>query len=152
MQLFPKAVPGYSFLRWNVVPFLESYIMSKTAILIDDDRDDLELLEEAIRQVDHSVKCISYLFCDDALRKIFNELSSVPNYIFIDINMPRLNGNECLKELRSDPKLKNVPITMLSTSMPAPVAEVLKENGASFTFEKPKNFEDYEQILKVILN
>ena len=50
--------------------------MSKTAILIDDDRDDLELLEEAIRQVDHSVKCVSYLFCDDALRKIFNELSS----------------------------------------------------------------------------
>ena len=93
--------------------------MSKTAILIDDDRDDLEFLEEAIRQVDHSVKCISYLFCDDALRKIFNDSSSVPNYIFIDMNMPRLNGNQCLKELRSDPKLKNVPITMLSTSMPA---------------------------------
>jgi len=126
--------------------------MSKTAILIDDDRDDLEFLEAAIRQVDHSVKCISYLFCDDALRKIVNDASSVPNYIFIDINMPRLNGNQCLKELRSDPKFKNVPITMLSTSMPAPVAEALKENGASFTFEKPKNFEDYEQILKLILN
>ena len=68
------------------------------------------------------------------------------------MNMPRLNGHQCLKELRSDPKLKNVPITILSTSMPATVAEALKENGASFTFEKPKNFEDYEQILKPILN
>ena len=126
--------------------------MIKTAILIDDDRDDLEILEEAIRQVDHSVKCIPYLFCDDALRKILNDFSPVPNYIFIDMNMPRLNGNQCLKELRRDPKLKDVPITMLSTSMPAPVAEVLKENGASFTFEKPINFEDYEQILKVILS
>ena len=126
--------------------------MSKTAILIDDDRDDLELLEEAIKQVDDSVKCISYLFCDDALRKIINDHSLVPNYIFIDMNMPRLNGNQCLKQLRGDPKLKNVPITMLSTSMPAPVAEVLKENGASFTFEKPVNFEDYEPILKRILN
>ena len=126
--------------------------MIKTAILIDDDQDDLEFLEEAIRQVDNSVKCISYLFCDDALRKIFNDRSPVPNYIFIDMNMARLNGNQCLKELRSDPKLKNVPITMLSTSMPAPVAEVLKENGASFTFEKPSKFEDYEPILKVILS
>lgn len=126
--------------------------MSKTAILIDDDRDDLELLEEAIKQVDDSVKCISYLFCDDAVRKIINDHSLVPNYIFIDMNMPRLNGNQCLRQLRGDPKLKNVPITMLSTSMPAPVAEVLKENGASFTFEKPINFEDYEPILKRILN
>jgi CheY-like chemotaxis protein len=135
-----------------VVPFFESYAMSKTAILIDDDRDDLEFLEEAIKQVDHSVKCIPYLFCDDALRKILNDPSLVPNYIFIDMNMPRWNGNQCLKELRNDPKLKNVPITMLSTSMPPPVAEVLKENGANFTFEKPKNFDDYEQILKLILN
>lgn len=125
--------------------------MSKTAILIDDDRDDLEFLEEAIRQVDNSVKCISYLFCDDALQKIFNDSSLVPNYIFIDINMPRLDGSQCLKELRSDPKLKNVPITMLSTSMPAPVAKSLKENGANFTFQKPNKFEDYEHILKPIL-
>ena len=112
--------------------------MNKTAILIDDDRDDLECLEEAIRQVDHSVKCVSYLFCDDALRKIINDSSGVPNYILIDMYMPRFNGNQCLKELRSVPKLRTVPITMLSTSMPATVAEALKENGASFTFEKTK--------------
>ena len=123
----------------------------RTAILIDDDRDDLEILEEAIKQVDNSVRCISFLFCDDALNKILTNSSGVPNYIFIDMNMPRLNGNECLKELRRDPKLKNVPIAMLSTSMPSPVAQTLRENGATFTFQKPIALEDYEHILKPIL-
>jgi CheY-like chemotaxis protein len=122
----------------------------KTAILIDDDRDDLEILEEAIKQVDNSVRCISYLFCDDAINKILANSFGVPNYIFIDMNMPRLNGNECLKELRREPKLKNVPIAMLSTSMPSPVAKTLRENGATFAFQKPVTFEDYEDILKPI--
>jgi CheY-like chemotaxis protein len=124
----------------------------KTAVLIDDDRDDLEFLEEAIKQVDNSVRCISYLFCDDALNKILTNSSGVPNYIFIDMNMPRLDGTECLRELRREPKLKNVPIAILSTSMPSPVARTLRENGATFTFQKPIRFEDYQEILKPIFN
>ena len=126
------------------------YVM-KTAILIDDDRDDLEFLEEAIKQVDNSVKCISYLYCDDAIKKIVKESTAAPNYIFIDMNMPRLNGTQCLKELRSDPKLKNVPIAILSTSMPVTLARSLRENGANFTFQKPNKFEDYEHLLKPIM-
>ena len=125
--------------------------MGKTAILIDDDPDDLGFLEEAIKLIDGSVKCISYLFCDDAVDKIVNDLSPVPHYIFIDMNMPRLTGDQCLKELRKDPKLKNVLIAVLSTSMPSTVAEPLRENGANFTFQKPNKFDDYKYILKPIL-
>jgi CheY-like chemotaxis protein len=124
--------------------------MAKTAVLIDDDRDDLEFLEEAILQIDNSVNCISYRFCDDALQKILNN-AVVPNYIFIDMNMPKVNGTQCLKELRNDPKLKHVAITMLSTWMPAHVATTLKENGANFALQKPSKFEEYAHILKPIL-
>jgi CheY-like chemotaxis protein len=110
--------------------------MPKTAILIDDDQDDLEFLEEAIKQVDNSVQCITYLFCDEALNWISTESSVVPHYIFIDMNMPRLDGYTCLKELRKNPDLNNVTITMFSTSMPMLVAKTLKESGADFTFQK----------------
>ena len=125
--------------------------MVKTAVLIDDDRDDLEFLEEAIKQIDNSVKCIPYLFCDDAIDRITEDTASPPNYIFIDMNMPRLDGSECLKVLRRDPKLKNVSITVLSTSMPPPVAKMLRDHGANFTLQKPNKFEDYQRMLKPIL-
>jgi CheY-like chemotaxis protein len=125
--------------------------MGKTAILIDDDLDDLGFLEEAIKLVDSSVRCISYVFCDDAIDKIVNNFSHVPHYIFIDMNMPRLTGDQCLRELRKDPKLKHVLIAVLSTSMPSTVAIALQEDGANFTFQKPNKFEDYIYILKPIL-
>jgi CheY-like chemotaxis protein len=126
--------------------------MRKTAILIDDDKDDLEFLEEAIKLVDGSVECIPYLFCDDAVEQLIDKGKFVPHYIFIDINMPRINGAECLRQLRSDPKLRNVLITMLSTSMPPAIAKSLKEHGANYTLQKPSSFHEYPTILKPILH
>jgi len=125
--------------------------MSKTAILIDDDGDDLEFLAEAIKSVDNSVKCITYLYCDEALNLISTDTSNLPNYIFIDINMPRLDGQECLRQLRKNPNLDGVTITMLSTSMTPVVAKNLKEDGADFTFQKPNKFAEYQYILENIL-
>jgi CheY-like chemotaxis protein len=139
------------FLRGNILYYYQKY-MNKKAILIDDDRDDLEFLTEAIRQVDGSVECIHYLFCDDALEKIMSNGHPTPHYIFIDMNMPRMTGNECLRQLRSDPKLSNVLITMLSTSMPPTIAHRLRQEGANFTLQKPNKFEEYPPILKPILS
>jgi CheY-like chemotaxis protein len=125
--------------------------MPKTAILIDDDRDDLEFLEEAIKKIDDSVTCLPYLYCDEALNVISTDTSIRPNYIFIDMNMPKLNGHECLKQLRKNPNFDRVTITMFSTSMPPVVAKQLRENGANFTFQKPNKFAEYRYILENIL-
>ena len=125
--------------------------MVKTAVLIDDDREDLDFLEEAIKQIDHSIKCISYLFSDDAVHRIKTVSSPVPDFIFIDMDMPRMSGSDCLKELRRDPKLKDALITMLSSSMPPPVSKMLKDNGADFTFQKPNRLDDYLPFLERIL-
>jgi len=125
--------------------------MAKTAILIDDDRDDLQFLEEAIKKIDNSVKCIPYLYCDEALSQISTATTAPPNYIFIDMNMPRLDGQQCLKELRKNPTFNQATITILSTFMPPVVAEKLKENGADFTFQKPNKFDEYQYILENII-
>ena len=124
--------------------------MAKTAILIDDDRDDLEFLQEAIKEVDKSLVCIPYVYCDEAIRDIATESKFIPNYIFIDINMPKISGDECLRLLRKNPNFDKVTITMFSTSMPNNVSQVLKTSGADFTFEKPHRLEAYHTILKRI--
>ena len=121
--------------------------MSKTAVLIDDDRDDLEFLQEAISQIDHSVKCIPYLFCDEALNELSENPPFLPHYIFIDMNMPRLDGQQCLLALRKNSMFDHVTITIFSTSMPPLVAKRLKESGANFTFQKPNKLDEYHYIL-----
>lgn len=125
--------------------------MPKTVVIIDDDSDDLEIMKEALSQVDSSLLCISFVYPDEAIRLLSKELILLPDFIFIDINIPRISGHECLQRLRAIPEFKAVPIIMYSTSMPSAVAQTLRGNGATFTFQKPFEFSDYVTILEEII-
>lgn len=126
--------------------------MPKTVIIIDDDSDDLDIMKEALMQVDPSLLCICFVYPDEAIRLLSNELILLPDFIFIDINIPRLPGPECLSLLREIRDFDQVPIIMYSTSMPDPVAETLKKSGATFTFQKPFEFNGYINILDRIIS
>jgi CheY-like chemotaxis protein len=126
--------------------------VAKTVILIDDDQDDLDIMKETIQGIDSSLLCISFVYPDEALRVVSSELVFIPNFIFIDINMPIIPGDKLLREFRKNPALKNTSIVMFSTSMPAPVAQVLMERGANKTFQKPSKVADYKTILSSILS
>ena len=126
--------------------------MNKTAVLIDDDQDDLDILEEVIREVDRSVVIRPYIMCDKAIQDISADSELIPHYIFIDLNMPKITGDDCLKQLRTNPKFHQSTITILSTSMPENVAQTLKKLGADFTFQKPSSLTTYYSILKNILS
>jgi CheY-like chemotaxis protein len=85
--------------------------------LIDDDTDDQEIFSMIIGDIDSLAKCE---FADDgvdALRKLTSSVRPfLPDLIFIDINIPRMNGIECLTEIKKLPHLANVPTYMYSTS------------------------------------
>lgn len=126
--------------------------MARTIILIDDDPDDLDIIKQAISVVDPKLVCISFIYADEALRVLLSkELVVVPDVIFIDINMPGLTGDKCLKAIRQDRSFDNVFIAMYSTSMPDTVSEALKNLGANYTFEKPVRMASYSQIVSEIL-
>ena len=101
--------------------------MPKTVVIIDDDSDDLEIMKEALSHVDSSLLCISFVYPDEAIRLLARELILLPDYIFIDINIPRISGQECLATLRKIKEFDDVPIIMYSTSMPSAVSELLKK-------------------------
>jgi CheY-like chemotaxis protein len=87
-----------------------------TVFLIDDDLDDQEIFSYVMRELDNRIKCI---FASDgirALQKINGHSSFTPELIFIDINMPRMNGVECLREVKKYERLRHVPVYMYSTS------------------------------------
>src|ERR1044071_7839124 len=127
--------------------------MARTIILIDDDPDDLDIIKQSIASVDPSLVCISFIYPDEALRVLLSrELVVIPDLIFIDINMPGLTGDKCLKALRNDILFKNTFIVMYSTSMPDTVSEALKQLGANYTFEKPVRLASYASLITDILN
>jgi len=126
--------------------------MPRTVVIIDDDADDLEIMKEALTHIDPSLLCLTFVYPDEAVRLLGGELIVLPDYVFIDINIPRISGRDCMLQIRSLPDFKEVPIIMYSTSMPPTMAAALMKEGATFAFQKPFGFEDYVRILEGIFS
>jgi CheY-like chemotaxis protein len=100
-------------------------------IYVDDDRDDIELMEEAFRNYPQ-VELLTFTECY-ALLNYINETKLsplIPSLILMDVNMPLLNGNELLNLLRSYEHLKNVPMVLYTTSIFQNDKEIAKSLNA----------------------
>lgn len=115
-------------------------------LLIDDMIADQKIFCAALEGVDKSVTCAYASDGVEALKKLEDE-HYTPDYIFIDMNMPRMNGNECLLEIKKIERLKNIPVFIYSTSAdPNSIAQT-KENGAAGYIVKPENITDLAETL-----
>src|SRR5204863_3105714 len=87
-----------------------------TILIVDDDPEDISLFCEAIHEIDSFFKCIAAKNGNEALQ-LLSKLAKLPDYIFLDINMPGMNGFECLSEIKKNPKLENIPVVMHSSTL-----------------------------------
>ena len=120
--------------------------------LIDDDTDDQEIFGQALGNVDNSIECT---FANDgvqALEKIKANESFVPDFIFIDMNMPRMNGLQCLEAIKKIDRLQEVTLYMYSTAADPKTIEETKRLGALEFIVKPSNFNELTQKLTQIFN
>jgi CheY-like chemotaxis protein len=124
--------------------------MERKVFLVDDDRDDREIFIEALAEIDNSCFCVTAENGEEALNKL-HTISFIPDYIFLDLNMPRMNGRECLVEIKSIKRLKEIPIIIYTTSSLQKEQEELVKLGASMFITKPANFIDLCSSLKKIL-
>lgn len=83
--------------------------------LIDDDVDDREFFKIALKSHDPSITLVTADNGVQALDKMNKDRSFLPDYIFLDMNMPYMSGKECLSKLREVKRLKNVPVVLYST-------------------------------------
>jgi CheY-like chemotaxis protein len=79
-------------------------------LVVDDDCDDTELFAEAIASVDASVSCYNAADGKQALDKLTNKDIERPDLIFLDINMPGMNGWQFLSGLKGNENLKSIPV------------------------------------------
>jgi CheY-like chemotaxis protein len=114
----------------------------------DDDEDDRVLFQQALKEA-HTVAELTTVADGDKLMKYLAQGDGQhPDIIFLDINMPFKNGKECLQEIRSNPKLSEVPVVMFSTSAHKEDIEETYSNGANLYVSKPVFYQDEIKILK----
>jgi CheY-like chemotaxis protein len=123
----------------------------KNIILVDDDVDDRDLFLEAMEFINPLAE-IKTSKDGEELMEYLATVSKSPDVIFLDLNMPRKNGKECLKELRISKQFRLTPIVIFTTSLnPVDVQETFAQ-GATFFMRKPNSFEELKQILHNLLN
>jgi len=123
----------------------------KYVFIISNNKAELEVLEESIKEVYPDVCCLSFIFADEALRIIGSELNTVPSYIFIDADLSRVTGPDCLRILKRIPKLISCKIVMFGAVMPQAVGNSFIKLGAFDFFQKPVAGSSYKITIESII-
>jgi DNA-binding NtrC family response regulator len=121
----------------------------KIILLIDDDEDEHEIFSSALKLAVNSFNLISARNCEEGLA-ILKMLD--PHYIFIDVNMPRLNGMICLEEIKKIERVSQVPVYMYSTGMNARDGQKALQLGAVDYIIKPNSISSLSTLLKKIIS
>ncbi|WP_456312359.1 response regulator [Pseudomonas shirazensis] len=122
--------------------------MDKEIILLaDDDTDDTEMFCEALADVNKDIICYCAENGNKALQ-ILDKLEVKPKLIFLDLNMPLMDGWQCLKILKKDANYQDIPVIMISTSSHKNDMEKASDLGAICYFVKPNSYEDLKYVLQ----
>jgi CheY-like chemotaxis protein len=117
-------------------------------LLAEDDEDDFVLFQEALKGYPLPV-FLDWVKDGDALMNALKQDKTViPDLVFLDINMPRKNGFECLTEIRQTENLKHLPVIIYSTSNDRALISWMYNAGANLYLSKPSNFGQLKQSIQ----
>ena len=123
--------------------------MAKEILLIDDDGDELEVFSDALLRVDKNFKPFQAKNLEEAMAYLE---AGLPAFIFIDYNMPRLNGLECLAALRALNKVADARIILYSNHITEAVRQKAIELGAFNCIQKPATINELSEKLIDVLD
>ncbi|MEE4546244.1 response regulator [Streptomyces sp. V4-01] len=125
---------------------------SYTVLLVEDDDADAMLIEEAL--LEHGMARTVHRATDGiaALARLRDETQPRPDLLVLDLNMPRMNGQELLAVLKADPALVTVPIVVLTTSSAPDDINAAYSSYANAYVTKPVNLDDFNRAVRGIDN
>ena len=120
-------------------------------MLAEDDEDDFILFGEALGELKDVIRLEWVKDGEELLDVLKMNVADLPDIIFLDINMPRKNGFECLTEIRQDEHLKQLPVIIFSTSNDPALVSWMYNAGANLYLSKPTDFNELkEKVQKAI--
>ena len=122
--------------------------MKYNCLLIDDDLDDHELFTMAVDKLSVNINLSTSLSSVDAVKKLKQAAQLLPDIIFLDLNMPKMNGIECLTAIKQQAHLSHIPVVMFTTSTHPLHKEETKRHGAADFLTKPDNVSTLVKMLE----
>lgn len=120
-------------------------------LIVDDDADDRMLVIESVKEIDESIECKIARNGEQALELLRNIEVPLPNFIFLDIRMPRLNGKKCLLEIKKDERLRHIPVIIYTTSKAVEESIELRAMGAFHFISKPRNADEIFYLISFVM-
>jgi CheY-like chemotaxis protein len=121
-------------------------------LIVDDDEDDRKLFIESAKEINAGITFVTASDGQEALRYLKDEHNRLPDYIFLDLRMPRVGGKQCLEEIGKDKRLRDIPVFIYTTSTGLKDSKELKDMGAVHFISKPSDPSDIFYILSVVLD
>jgi DNA-binding NtrC family response regulator len=121
-------------------------------LLADDDLDDCLFFKEALEELSYSFSLQTVNNGEELMSCLMSKSNILPDILFLDLNMPRKTGYDCLSEIKFHDKLKDLPVIIYSTSLDHEVANLLYEKGATHYIRKPGDFGKLKGVIREALN
>lgn len=125
--------------------------LSRKILMVDDDLDDQKYFVEAVTEIDDSLECVTAKDGQEALNLLSDPLTALPSCIFLDLRLPRVSGKQCLLAIKSDERLKHIPVVIYTTSRELDEADELEQLGAVHFISKPTDPDEIYYVLSIAL-
>ena len=123
-------------------------------LLADDDVDDISFFDKALKELPVSTHLTTVNDGEQLMNYLSENLEHLPDILFLDLNMPRKNGFECLSEINENEKLKKISVVIFSTSYPQDksyelgMISNLFKLGARVYIRKPSDYAQLKQTIQ----
>jgi CheY-like chemotaxis protein len=126
--------------------------MHKSIFLAEDDDDDCSIFQDALNDVKVETRLTITNDGVELLTYLDETVPPPPYVIFLDLNMPRKNGIDSLKEIRQTHKLKDIPVVILSTSSNSEMIDRTYSLGANYYICKPTSYRTLSKLIEKVLS
>lgn len=123
---------------------------AKHIMLAEDDEDDSQFFKEALKYISDPPSLVR---AKDGveLTNFLQNSETLPDVVFLDLNMPRKNGAQCLTEIREREEFQHLPVVVLSTSNSVDIIEKMYDFGANLYVQKPTDLRSWGKTIARVL-
>jgi len=122
-------------------------IMKHYLLLADDDPDDRIFFREALEDLPVSIHLTTVSDGVELMDLLTKKEDALPDILFLDLNMPRKTGYQCLSEIKCVKELQDLPVIVLSTSFDHDIVSQLYDKGVSYYIRKPGDFAKLKRLI-----